>query len=311
MNIRGNYPKAPEVNWAEAIKELHEAAMKADTVIRRAQIADQLHQLLDEKRDEERGNMETTTLESGQIIDHHSKDKCGSNPCAIHNPTKGPWDDWPCFYNEDNGLIYRMCPHNVLHPCVEDAIRIVKNTTDVDTIVNMLAHGCCNDCVCMPRTGLPDQVFKGRAITFPLPIPAPTLAPTLAAYPGAPSTVTAQDGAPPGRPVPQVEQTLNPNKYLKDWLWIRRLEIQPMVLLQILYNDMLDRHEIREIDVFSTRVVFSCADDCEGAFARDSSDGTWNYHKTLHGHYCPTMAMALMAGFEPTEDWNIDDEEGD
>jgi hypothetical protein len=294
MNVGGERFKVKplkwgsETDWVTAIKELHEGAMKADIAIRRAQIADQLHQLLDKKRDEERGDMETTTLESGQTIDHHSLDKCASNPCAIHNPTKGPWDDWPRYYNEDNGLMYRMCPHNVLHPCVEDAIRIVKAITIVTEIIRvLLGHACCNQCVCLPRTGLPAEVFTGPAVVLP------------------------QHGAPLRLPAPQVQRTPDPNKYLKQWLWDRRLDIRPTELLMVLFNDIVDNHEITEIEVFPRRVRFSCSNECEGAFERYKFDGAWDYHKTSSGHYCPTMAMALMAGFDPIEDWNSGDEDGD
>lgn len=265
----------------EKVRERRDKYLKQETLDK---IANQLRGLLIEK-ELERREMETTTLETGKTVGHHERDDCAGEPCVIHNPISGPWSDWPRTYSGFTGFIYRICPHGVVHPCVEDAVRIVKTIRDKEDVVNKLAHACCNECMCLPRTGLPEAVFSGAEIRLPDAVPLPV------------ADVAVQE----------VESERNPNLYIANWLNKNGRQVGHLPLLMWLNNDVTDQHKITYVDLHSGYFEYECDNDCEGSFRRTRS-GEWNSHSSWAGHYCPVMSLALALGYEP-QDWNLDGEE--
>lgn len=66
---------------------------------------------------------------TGQVIVKvHEPYQCHGPWCVIHNPAPGPWSDWPTHWTEGrdgdtiHGWMGRICPHGVIHPCVEDNV---------------------------------------------------------------------------------------------------------------------------------------------------------------------------------------------
>lgn len=81
-----------------------------------------------------------TTGSGQQLANVHRADEC-LGVCVIHAPIDGPWRDWPTYWIEDIGMMYRTCPHGNLHPAIEDWLRSPSAVT---------SHDCACDCQCGP-----------------------------------------------------------------------------------------------------------------------------------------------------------------
>ena len=57
---------------------------------------------------------------TGQTILVHPKEKCSSDNCVIHNPSRHSMSSFPTHWRDDIGLMERVCPHGVGHPDPDD-----------------------------------------------------------------------------------------------------------------------------------------------------------------------------------------------
>lgn len=55
------------------------------------------------------------------VLRTHARGECALPHCCIHNPTEHPLRSAPLVWREDLRLIYRECPHGLLHPDVDSA----------------------------------------------------------------------------------------------------------------------------------------------------------------------------------------------
>lgn len=238
-----------------------------------------------------------TILESGQKLHHHTKSTCEA-PCALHSPIDGPWAEWPRLYWPGRGCIYRVCPHNMAHPAVEQAIYLIKHGEG-----EKLAHKCCNECMCLPRATLPDSLFNGDFIPVPL---------TLLNW--AHWTEPKEQESEPESE--QNNENRDPNLWAGHYLDINlRLSNVPLDFFNLLRTDMLDQmdgHYIIEVTGFNddSRYSLECVDHCSLTLQKDGKGKWFNNGKS----WCPVVEIALLAGWEP-QNWNDgddgDDEEDD
>lgn len=106
--------------------------------------------------------MEQHILESGQVLQTHTRTVCMGTWCCIHAPMPGPWMGWPRQWRDDRGIMERTCPHGVGHPVAEmyePAIYLGRE--------HLLLHGCCG-CPCKPES-LPEWgVQEGLVESLPV-----------------------------------------------------------------------------------------------------------------------------------------------
>lgn len=92
--------------------------------------------------------MEQHLLETGQVIQTHTRGECIGHWCAIHQPMPGPWATWPRFWREDRRILERICPCGIGHP-VAEMYTWATATGHGET----LAHTCCFIHPCTPIDG--------------------------------------------------------------------------------------------------------------------------------------------------------------
>lgn len=111
--------------------------------------------------------MEYHQLESGQMLKSHPIQDCQGDDgmygvyCAVHKPMPGPWESWPRSWENERGILTRMCPHGALHP-VAEMYNYARNTSKE----HLLIHAC-DGCPCGPSQGhqLPDATtILGRVV---------------------------------------------------------------------------------------------------------------------------------------------------
>lgn len=236
-----------------------------------------------------------TVLESGQKLNHHTKSTCEA-PCALHSPIDGPWSEWPRQYWNDSHLvgIYRVCPHNIAHPAVEQAIYVIKQGRP-----EQLHHECCPVCVCMPRAALPNELFMGKPVLvhFNLRDWATTLV----------QEEEEKESAPEAS-----NESKDPNVWVANYLDTNvRLSDVPLDFFTLLRSSMLDSetgHYINEIagGENDSYYVLHCRDECDLTLKKDR-DGKW---RSVGESWCPVVEIALLAGWVPSE-WDWEDEEDD
>lgn len=88
------------------------------------------------------GQRETFITGTGQeLVAVHSAESCIATWCVVHNPAPGPWIQWPTWWpSPDMGvrMFFRKCPHELMHPAVED---MILNGWDA-------RHEDCDGCPC-------------------------------------------------------------------------------------------------------------------------------------------------------------------
>lgn len=60
--------------------------------------------------------LETVALTSGQTIDAHPAGTCAGPTCCIHRPGDHHMVGWPQRWNDDDGMMERLCRHGKSHP---------------------------------------------------------------------------------------------------------------------------------------------------------------------------------------------------
>lgn len=239
----------------------------------------------------ERGTTETarglTILESGQTMLHHPLENC-EGPCALHSPVAGPWDGWPLFFHDRRKGLYRVCPHNIAHPAIEQALYWIRHGEP-----EKIEHSCCPECMCLPKQTLPPELLSGGVINIPS---------TLLGW----ATTSGQVDDP-------IKKEADPNKYARDYLdkYLRGNDTIPVGLYTVLVTRMLDEehHFIRSVYVENGNYMrLECADGCS-AYYKKRDGGEW---VSTGESFCPVPEIALLAGWVP-ETWDLDngDEDGD
>jgi hypothetical protein len=227
--------------------------------------------------------MELVQLESGQNISVHCQDKCNGQPCVIHNQVDGPWSEWPRMFHEANSITYRICPHRIAHPSVEDVARILRGAWTGEQKVRYIQHACCEICVCLPRAGLPAEVFYGPAIPVVLPVERLD------------EDASASDKNP------------DPNWWAQDYISIQR-SVMDVNLWILLSDGVLNKHHINSVDAFSEAAAVDCDNECITRI--ELTNGTWRIKDRDGNHWCPAVAIACLAGWIP-QNWSFEDEEED
>lgn len=90
----------------------------------------------------EAAEYEETTLESGQLVRHHTWKVC-TPPCPLHMPSNHPLVLADRHYNASTKMILRMCRHDVEHPDPDD----IK----VREMPHLSVHSCCREKCCKPK----------------------------------------------------------------------------------------------------------------------------------------------------------------
>lgn len=83
-------------------------------------------------------------LNDGQgtlLVNVHTVDRCGGNPCVIHNPSRHHMAIWPPHWNAAAGVMFRRCPHGYLHPDPDD-VTYLRRVNRIHRIGHM-CDGCC------------------------------------------------------------------------------------------------------------------------------------------------------------------------
>lgn len=237
-------------------------------------------------------NDTATELESGQVIHHHPKDRCQA-PCALHAPMEGPWSEWPRQYIDTANMIYRVCPHNIAHPAIEQVLFAIKTGKP-----GLIAHECCHACppgTCMPRTGIPDEFFDGDLVHV---------------FCRLINWADREEDVKSNEPKPEPEKTKlqkpegqidydDPNWQAQNYLHRYRL-VMPSEFYGLLSVNMLSAHHITVVEeINGTRCNAECSDDCNNNIIK--RDGRWK----VVSSWCPTIQIALHAGWEPVE-WQED-----
>lgn len=55
----------------------------------------------------------------GQTVMVHPSESC-TPPCAIHAPSDHAMRSWPTYWNIEEGVVERICPHEIGHPDPDD-----------------------------------------------------------------------------------------------------------------------------------------------------------------------------------------------
>lgn len=266
----------------------------------RDDIARQFAELLDRKAEEVRESMginsiadmgdTATKLESGQTIHHHPKDRCQA-PCALHAPMEGPWSQWPRQYIDSANMIYRVCPHNIAHPAIEQALFAIKSGKP-----GLIAHACCMMCppgTCMPRTGIPGEFFSAD------------LVPVFSRLMGWADREEDEEEVPDPSPKKKREGQIDyddPNWQAATYLSKYRLKLDPRFYALLSVN-MLSGHHIKVVEEnSSSEYNAECSDECNNSIIRQR-DGSWSAGDS----WCPTIQIALHCGWRPVE-WQEDEE---
>jgi hypothetical protein len=258
-----------------------------------------------QKADMSKTDEGVTTLESGQTITHHRKGECISTACTLHNPMPGPWDDWPRFYRADSRGIYRLCPHNIGHPAIEQVVYWLSNGQE-----DLVPHRCCDQCPCMPKGAVPEGYFQGPRIGVPL---------SLYDWAGTPRIPTLEEVDEAALvPIPMVENPVlrqgtppnpdDPNVWTGSYLDMNRVNFDAK-FYDLLRRDMMKTHHINEV-MSSGGGDYDVVCNAECRVDLHNYNGEW---KNLNSGWCPNVEIALAAGWKPAE-WSIedsDDEEED
>lgn len=91
---------------------------------------------------------ESTRLESGQVIRHHTKADCSGN-CCLHGTSKHDSCRMPRSWRVDRGIIEHQCPHGVGHPCHAGIdYHNVSVASEANHDYDWGIHGCCGEGCC-------------------------------------------------------------------------------------------------------------------------------------------------------------------
>lgn len=65
--------------------------------------------------------MERYITSIGQPLEGvHPPEKCAGDACVIHNPSDHHMKEWPMDWNQQRGMMFRLCEHFVGHPDPDD-----------------------------------------------------------------------------------------------------------------------------------------------------------------------------------------------